>query len=508
MEEEERPKFPRIAFHKALFFSSITIFSLFILSTFFYQYSREKAFRQQQLNDVLQTYNYTILKSLENNSISIDSIGYLADYLSPNALRLTLMDLKGNVIADNTTDSVGFFNNHFHRPEVQNAITSGEGYALRYSQSLGDSFFYAAKKSNNYILRTALPFNISTLTYLKIDKGIITFFIFISITFMVVIFYFSKRLGKSISTLREFSHKAENNEEIDINIKLPNNDIGAITKHIIKLYSKIKSTKQQVATEKDKLIKHLQISKEGLAVFDANKKPIFANSLFIQYINIISDNEIGEPLQVIYIPEFSRIKYFLDLNQKEKSINNSEYMSDNIFITKNGKTFAVECIIFQDKSFEISINNVTQAEEETRIKRQLTQNIAHELKTPVSSIKGYLETITTNTNIDPKTKDAFINKCYAQTNRLTGLLQDISTLNRIDEAGSNFEMEELNLNEMIEDILIESETTLKEKEMTTSISIPENCIINGNHSLIYSIFRNLFDNSMDYAGTGKTITIK
>ena len=60
----------------------------------------------------------------------------------------------------------------------------------------------------------------------------------------------------------------------------------------------------------------------------------------------------------------------------------------SVTINKNGRTFIVECIIFQDASFEISINDVTQEEEQVRLKRQLTQNIAHELKTPVSSIQG------------------------------------------------------------------------------------------------------------------------
>ena len=59
----------------------------------------------------------------------------------------------------------------------------------------------------------------------------------------------------------------------------------------------------------------------------------------------------------------------------------------SVTINKNGRTFIVECIIFQDASFEISINDVTQEEEQVRLKRQLTQNIAHELKTPVSSTK-------------------------------------------------------------------------------------------------------------------------
>ena len=321
-----------------------------------------------------------------------------------------------------------------------------------------------------------------------------------------MIFYFSLKLGNAISTLRDFSHKAEKNEKIDVNMKVPNNDIGDITKHIIKLYSKLKGAKLQLATEKDKLIKHLQISKEGLAVFDSGKKPVFTNTLFIQYINLISDREISRPEQVLQIPEFVKIRYFLNLNQKENPVN-QEYLSESITISKNGKIFIAECIIFQDRTFEISINNITQAEEETKLKKQLTQNIAHELKTPVSSIRGYLETLVNN-DVDDKTKNAFIERCYAQSNRLTRLLQDISTLNRIDEASSQFDMESLNMHELIEDIILESETALNEKDIKTVISIQDDCIIQGNHSLIYSIFRNLTDNAIAYAGNGKSITVK
>ena len=183
-------------------------------------------------------------------------------------------------------------------------------------------------------------------------------------------------------------------------------------------------------------------------------------------------------------------------------------MSENITISKNGKIFYVECIIFQDMTYEISINNITQQEEETRLKRQLTQNVAHELKTPVSSIRGYLETIITNASISSNTKQQFIERCYVQTNRLTGLLNDISILNRIDEAKDQFEKEPLNIGEIVEDMILESEQLLTDNNMEIISSIPENTIIEGNHYLIYSIFRNLIDNSIAYAGKGKSINIR
>ena len=97
-------------------------------------------------------------------------------------------------------------------------------------------------------------------------------------------------------------------------------------------------------------------------------------------------------------------------------------------IDKNGRIFAVECIIFQDDSFEISINDITQEKEQALLKKQLTQNIAHELKTPVSSIQGYLETIVNNPTLPREKINAFLERSYAQSNRLAHLLRDISVL--------------------------------------------------------------------------------
>lgn len=75
-------------------------------------------------------------------------------------------------------------------------------------------------------------------------------------------------------------------------------------------------------------------------------------------------------------------------------------------IDKGSRTFLIECIIFQDHTFEIAINDITQQEQESRLKRQLTQNIAHELKTPVSSIRGYMETIL-STEMDDSRKNVY-----------------------------------------------------------------------------------------------------
>ncbi len=146
-------------------------------------------------------------------------------------------------------------------------------------------------------------------------------------------------------------------------------------------------------------------------------------------------------------------------------------------------------------------------EDEIRRKRQLTQNVAHELKTPVSSIQGYLETILTNPDLTEDKKDYFLERCYAQSSRLTDLLRDISVLNRLDEASDLFELADISILKLLTEIETECLQEMGDKKITSEINISGNPIIHGNYSLLYSIFRNLYDNTIAYAGEGSHITI-
>lgn len=148
-----------------------------------------------------------------------------------------------------------------------------------------------------------------------------------------------------------------------------------------------------------------------------------------------------------------------------------------------------------------------QAAKENQMRRELTQNIAHELKTPVASILGYTDTILDDPQMSQETQRQFIQRTNAQARRLTALLQDLSTLNRMDYAAHQITMERTDVSEIVSDIVRETAIAIEKRHMTLNNYLPQSIVIQGNPSLIYSIFRNLVDNAINYAGECAVIEI-
>ena len=500
-----------LPFSQRLFLSVIFLFLGYAVCFMLFQYKREKAYKIELLNTQLQNYNNQLCDFLaDHHGVNSDSMqSYVTTHMMPN-LRVTLIEPSGKVVYDNTNANRKSFANHSSRKEVQDALMYGSGYSIsRQSESIqGEEYFYSARYYPPYriIIRSALPYNLSLTEHLQADSGYLWFALIICLVLIFIFYRFTRKLGKSITKLQQFAMKADRNEPIDMDIlqTFPKNELGEISQHIIKIYKRLHRAKEALYIEREKLISHLQTSHEGLGVFTKERQEILVNNLFTQYINNISDRNLRSTNEIFDIPELQPIIEFLNRNEGNFSKEEKRYA---MHLNKNARSFTLECIIFQDMSFEISINDITQEEEQARLKRQLTQNIAHELKTPVSSIQGYLETIISNPNIPQENVRVFLERSYAQSNRLTFLLRDISVLTRMDEAPELVEKEQVNLSKIVENILNEVALGLEEKHITVVNKLPSEVILTGSSSLLYSIFRNLTDNAIAYAGNDIQITI-
>ena len=494
----------RIPFSQRLFWSVFFMFLGFTVCFLLFQYQREREFAQEKLNNVLSNYNYQLFRKCQQSTDINKTVISFMDDIPQKDLRVTIIDPSGDVLFDNSgTDE---FNNHNDRSEVRKARLYNEGFAIRSSESTGKRYFYSASNIGGYIYRSALPYDPYVRGILTVNKDFIYFMALMTLIFFFVLSRFTFSIGKTISKLRDFALNVEKDRMPAVDYVFPNDELGDISQNIVTLYHRQQKAKNELSMEREKLIKHFQYSKEGFAMFTSEGREILSNILFIQFINVISDTQIHQVEDVTDIAELEPIRTFLNknirnLNRKKK------VLRESVTIDKNGKIFLIECILFLDNSYEISINDISRQEEESRMKRQLTQNVSHELKTPVSSIQGYLETIQSNPDLSPDKRQFFLERCYSQSTRLTGLLRDISVLNRLDEASEMFDLTEVNITKLIAEIQKECSQDMEEKHITSEIILPGDPTVFGNNSLLYSIFRNLYDNAIAYAGENIRITV-
>lgn len=144
---------------------------------------------------------------------------------------------------------------------------------------------------------------------------------------------------------------------------------------------------------------------------------------------------------------------------------------------------------------------------EVRNRRELTQNVAHELKTPVAAILGYMESLISNPDIDRDKQNFFIERTYHQSQRLAALLEDISMLNRLTDSNKLYEKEDIDVVSVVYEVMRDTSEAAAKRNVKVDIQLPPNIILHGNRSLLYSIFRNLIDNSIAYAGEGVIVEV-
>jgi len=476
-------------YKQKIFLYFVVIFALFAIGIALLEQTREREYKTKALEERLDDYAEIVHRVMEKYPDDLSKIDSLL-HLFPSNIRLTLIDKHGTVFYDNVFQAVKKMENHARRPEVLSSQKAGTGSNIRTSVTTKKEYLYYAKDFTPYYIRVALPYDIQVRHILKPDQLFLYYMIGLFIIILLLINIVAERFGKSIRGLRDFAQAVEQGKS-HTPIHFPQDELGEIGAKITENYKRLKESKKEIDMERDKLLQHVITSEEGLCFFSSNKVVEFYNGLFIQYINIIIDEANSNPAVIFSDASFEKINSFLLHGD----------IKDNYFetqINKQGKTFAVRASIFDDRSFEIVLNDITKKEATRRMKQEMTGNITHELRTPVTGIRGCLETILEHP-LEPEKKQYFIERAYNQVLALSEIIQDMSLITKIEDAPQSFKLEPVSIGDLLENIRKDLEIPLQEKNINMEWHT-ENVVVRGNRNLLYSIFRNLTDNVIRYAG--------
>lgn len=484
-------------FQQKLILSFLVIFTVFTAGIVVFEQQRARRYKTEALRERLDAYadqvsGYMLLRG---RNAPMDSLMRLM----PSDLRLTLIDRSGNVVYDNLFSSPASLDNHYDRQEVVDAVKRGSATFARVSASTQTPYLYYAKDAGNpLIVRVALPYDIRVRSFLKTDNAFLYFVIALFVIGFGFIYYVSRRFGRSVRHLRDFSVALNNGTGQIPPLEFPDDEFGEIAGRLADDFNRIRRSEKQLAQERERLLLHIQTSAEGVCFFNPDRTVAFYNGLFAQYFNILWNGTLSAGRSISVNGGLGEVGEFLDGRA------NDNYYETKI--SRHGKEFLLRLNVFEDGSFEVILTDVTAVEKNRRLKQEMTGNIAHELRTPVTSIRGFLEIVLNNELGEAKARE-YLERAYSQTRTLSELIADMSLLTRIDEKRDGFDFSDVDLNRLLDKVRADTSAALASKNISFTADIPAGLTLRGNETLLYSVFRNLTDNVIAHAGNDVRISV-
>ncbi len=430
-------------------------------------YNSEKTKTIQLLNNQIN-YISTNLDNINYDNISVDLI--------MSNSRVSIIDESGNIIYDNKI-SLNNLDNHNDRSEVIEARNSGIGEMERYSDSFMEKYYYQAiLLDNNYVLR--ISESIKSIYSLFI---LIFPFIFLaSIIIIAIATLISKRLTKKIV---EPIIKAD----LQSALVSPYVELDLYFSTMRQQKSEINRQMLRVNKRNDTINTILNSMSEGIIIVNRDKKVVLANKAFLKLVNqqkyqvsdsvfkYINDREILKKLDEFSLDN-SSFKYEINESVYQVFINYTKIQDEEVLI-----------LLFVDISLEF---------ENEKYRRTFSANVSHELKTPLTIIKGYSELLA-NSLVNEDDIEYFGKKILNQSDRLLELIEHNIKLSQFDEDLIDKDESLINLKTLVIDVISHLNEKITKKNIELKLDL-DDVYFKGNYNMLDEMFYNLIENAIKY----------
>ncbi|RBP68335.1 PAS/PAC sensor signal transduction histidine kinase [Alkalibaculum bacchi] len=427
--------------------------------------------------------------------------------------RLTIVSKDGQVHFDSEADS-STMKNHSNRPEIQGALNGTATMSTRFSDSLDVNMMYVAipiEIDGEIIgaIRNSIPLHtLKNVTNALINDMAIS--IFVTLMIGSLIFYILiKNIVKPLKATTDFARKiSEGNYKKRLSM-IRDDEIGSLAESLNNMAKRLEYSFAKLSERNFQLESVLSNVKNGIVATDDKEQIILINEGAIQMLNLSNMEDVkGKNILTAFriYDLYEKIKNF-DYNEHDLNIFEYQFKEKILSIY-------VKQIYYSNSiktGFLIVIQDITQIRKYENLRKDFVANVTHELKTPITSIKGFIETLTSGGIEDENIKIKFYNIIDSETNRLIHLVEDILTLSGLDSQTTitQSEQELVNVMAYMDSIYSLMEKLAEDKDISLSIQIDEELKevpFNSNH--FKQLMINLIDNAIKYNKNGGCVIVK
>lgn len=407
-------------------------------------------------------------------------------------VRITIILPDGEVIADSEKDP-STMDNHGHRPEIRQAYEGHTGVKIRFSRTVKEPMLYVAVPIEADgkiigVLRTSLFLkNINALTN-KIKVEIIEFTIILIAAFFIISLLISRSLTSSIRKLNEAASKISRGDFKTRIFLNTGDEIEELANAFNLMAENLEENFKKLKTDLSEIQIILSSISEGLVLLDREGRIILSNPAFKKMVG-------NEEIDGKFYWEVVRSPEFLDFVRKSRE--GKESLKGEISFM--GKDYLCSASpVPETNSTIILLHDISEMKRLERIKRDFVINASHEFKTPLTSIKGFIEALEQEEKINKE----YLKILKRNTERLINITNDIITIASLEAGEEPFSPERINLKEIATTMLKLFEKQAKDKGIKFVIEA-EDVYIKGDPFLIEQVFVNLIDNALKYTERGK-----
>lgn len=483
-----------------LFIRIIAVYLVIVLLTFGMIYtllSRQIRATALERNEAALTANAGI--------IDLGALGQVVrqvdDLARITGARVTVVDAAGKVLADSARQS-GVVETHLHRPEIQEARLRGKGRAVRYSRTLGVDMLYVALPVRGDgvqagFVRLALPLTEVRKSLEGLQESLLVTGLLALAASLLLAAFFSWRFASPIREMEIFTDRLRRGETPGTLLVRGSDELKLLGENINHLVAELQGQVAELREERAKLIATFAGMSEGIMLLDAGGRIEGYNRAFRDMISDRYGDVTGKTLMEAF-RNVDLQNLFDEFRKTSKPLTGELVLGQPQSLVLDISIDPVEAEPGEEKTVFV-FHDVTRMKRLEQMRIDFVANMAHEIRTPLTAILGFVETLRSGAVEEPEQSVRFLAIIEEQARRLNRLLDDLLTLSNIELGETRFSFEEVPLAEALDQVMPVLEERIRQKRLTLVREIPSGLLpLRADRDRLVQVLLNVLDNAVKF----------